>query len=157
MNKRLDFIAWCLKQLGKPYLWGQKGPDAFDCSGFVTAGYFEVGLPDWRQTHSSANLWDELDDVPLVLGELQSFPQPKPGDLAFWGDPVNHVMVHWGDGRLIGACGGDHTTTTVELALKRNAKVRYRNGVNYRPTFRGYRVSPFEDFETDVPTEGAST
>ena len=156
MSKRLDFIAWCLEQVGKPYIWGSKGPDSFDCSGYVTDGYFSVGLPDWRQTRSSADLFDLLEDVQILVGETSSIPKPQPGDLCFWGNPVNHVMVYWGDGRVLGACGGDHTTTTLEEALKRNAKVRFRSGVNYRAAFRGYRTSPFEDFETDVPTQGAN-
>lgn len=128
------FISWCQMQMGKPYTWGAKGPDAYDCSGFVTAGIRACGGPDWRQTHNSQALFDALEPTDT----------PEPGDLAFYGPPgkINHVMVHWIDGRVIGACGGDSSTTTAELATARGAAVQFRKQVRYRPDFRGFRRLP---------------
>jgi cell wall-associated NlpC family hydrolase len=150
-GKRLQFMGWAIEQLGKPYIWDAKGPDSFDCSGFVTAGFYACFLPDWRGTHNSLRLYEELppaDDATV-----------KPGDLCFWGSPdgsvaVDHVMVWWGDHakRVLGACGGGSHTRTVLEALKHNAKVQFRPGINYRPYFRGYRKSPL-----DPPAEEVST
>ncbi len=36
-------IAFALGQLGKPYQWGEAGPDAYDCSGLVYAAYAVAG------------------------------------------------------------------------------------------------------------------
>ena len=36
-------IAYARQQLGKPYLWGGTGPDAFDCSGLVMMAYRAAG------------------------------------------------------------------------------------------------------------------
>ena len=33
-------IAYAQPQLGKPYLWGGSGPDAYDCSGLTMPGPF---------------------------------------------------------------------------------------------------------------------
>jgi len=137
MSRRLDFIAWCLQQEGKPYVWDSKGPDTFDCSGLVTAGYLAVGLPDWRATHSSALLWSELPEIHYL----------QVGDLCFWDDPIDHVMVWWGDGRCFGASGGNKTTDSVMKAAQRGARVHFTHGIQYRPRFRGFRVSPFEQYE----------
>jgi cell wall-associated NlpC family hydrolase len=37
-------IGFALAQLGKPYLWGAAGPDAYDCSGLVFAAYAAAGV-----------------------------------------------------------------------------------------------------------------
>ena len=37
-------IAFALAQLGKPYVWGATGPDAYDCSGLVYAAYASAGI-----------------------------------------------------------------------------------------------------------------
>jgi cell wall-associated NlpC family hydrolase len=37
-------IAYARTQLGKPYLWGGTGPDAFDCSGLVMMAYRAAGV-----------------------------------------------------------------------------------------------------------------
>ena len=37
-------IAYAEQQLGKPYLWGGAGPDAYDCSGLVMQAYASAGI-----------------------------------------------------------------------------------------------------------------
>ena len=37
-------IAYARRQLGKPYLWGGTGPDAFDCSGLAMEAYAAAGV-----------------------------------------------------------------------------------------------------------------
>lgn len=122
------FLRWCLERVGKPYVWGAKGPDAFDCSGLVTAGVLACGGPDWRQTHNSARLFD-------VLAPTQ---WPVAGGLAFYGPPhrVVHVMVVVGDGRVFGAAGGGSQTTTPT----KGACVQFRASVDYRRDRRGFRA-----------------
>lgn len=144
-EKRLDFLAWLLKQQDKPYIWGGKGPDEFDCSGLVTAGLFLCGITtkDWRQTHAASTLFDSLDAT----------EKPRPGDLAFYGNPVkvSHVMVCFGDGRVYGATGGHHSTISIERAKYANACVKFRSAVSYRPDFRGYRKLPIDDEMEVIP------
>src|SRR5579871_1200223 len=37
-------LVWALQQLGKPYLWGAAGPDAFDCSGLALRAWEAAGV-----------------------------------------------------------------------------------------------------------------
>lgn len=39
--------AFLHAQLGKPYVWGAEGPDAYDCSGLLFRAYWEERVP-WR-------------------------------------------------------------------------------------------------------------
>jgi len=134
--QRLAFIKWLLDQRDKPYLWGGKhGDPGYDCSGLVTAGYFVLGLPDWRETHSAKGLFDALPKTDW----------PRAGDVCFYGHPTKHVMVYWGNGRIYGAHGGDSSTTTLEEAIRRGAKVSFVPDVYYRLDFTGYGASPFKD------------
>ena len=138
MSKRLAFIDWLLRQEKKVALWGQKGPEMFDCSGLVTRGFVEIGLttafiPNFT---NAAKLWSNLPAT----------DKPKPGDLAFYGDEhrIKHVMVVWGDGRVYGACGATPEITTRAKAIEEGAMVRFRKP-GYRKDFRGYRRSPLDE------------
>jgi cell wall-associated NlpC family hydrolase len=77
-------LAFALAQIGKPYLWGGTGPNAFDCSGLVQAAYESAGI-DLQRTAQ-----DQYDEGPVV-------PAGTPletGDLVFFGggpQDVTHV------------------------------------------------------------------
>lgn len=133
MKTKRDFLELALAQLNKPYIWGAKGPDRFDCSGLVTWCLKELGGPDWRQSHSSARLFDKLPSVPL--------DQIQPGDLALYGPPhkVTHVMIVSDYGTVIGASNGDSTTRTLDDAKRRKACVKVKPNIKYRPDLRGVR------------------
>lgn len=130
MPSRIAFLDWVLAQEGKPYIWGAKGPEQFDCSGLVTAAIREVGGPDLRMMYNCARLYSLL------------LPTDKPvkGDLCFYGlkDRPTHVMVFIGP-TVFGASGGGKQTTTPVA----HAKVQYKPRVTYRPDFLGYRKLPF--------------
>jgi hypothetical protein len=125
-------LAFAVIEEGKLYRWGGKGPDSWDCSGLVTGPIFRAGGPDWRNTHHSQALFDLL----------RPENAPQAGRLAFYGSSqrgVSHVMWCVGDGRVYGACGGDSSVTTPELARDRGAKAMFRLRVEYRADFLGYR------------------
>ena len=54
-------IAFAQQQLGKPYLWGGTGPDAFDCSGLVMMAYRQAGIGIARTSEAQ---WATLPHVP---------------------------------------------------------------------------------------------
>jgi cell wall-associated NlpC family hydrolase len=91
-------IAYARAQLGKPYLWGGTGPDAFDCSGLVMKAYASAGI---RIARTSQAQWVTERHV----------SSPQPGDLVFyqgadgtWTSP-GHVALVVGRGQMIEAYG----------------------------------------------------
>jgi cell wall-associated NlpC family hydrolase len=91
-------ITFALAQLGKPYLWGAIGPDAYDCSGLTSTSYENAGIKISR--HSS----DQFSD-----GALLPVSQAQPGDLLFWAytpsDPstIHHVAIYLGNNQIVEA------------------------------------------------------
>ena len=45
-------VKAALTRLGRPYVWGAKGPDAFDCSGLVKWAYAQAGITVGDNTHA---------------------------------------------------------------------------------------------------------
>jgi cell wall-associated NlpC family hydrolase len=90
-------IAFAKKQLGKPYVWGAEGPDAFDCSGLTMQAYAHAGIQLDRVTRQQ---WTDGKHVPLS--------KAKPGDLLFWSHgssvaSIHHVAIYLGHGKIIEA------------------------------------------------------
>ncbi|HKS49777.1 MAG TPA: NlpC/P60 family protein [Amycolatopsis sp.] len=81
-----------MTQLGKPYVWGAAGPNAYDCSGLVRWAFRQAGvnLPRTSSTQST-------------VGKPVSRDQLRPGDLVFFYSPVHHVGIYVGDGRILHA------------------------------------------------------
>jgi cell wall-associated NlpC family hydrolase len=106
-------IAFAKAQLGKPYQWGQAGPDSYDCSGLVYAAYAAAGIHLGRTTYE----WQQ-DGAVIPLSQVQ------PGDLLFSagadGTASNpgHVVMYLGGGQVIQApqAGQDVQTGPVDLA-----------------------------------------
>jgi peptidoglycan DL-endopeptidase CwlO len=91
-------IAYAEAQIGKPYLWGGTGPDAFDCSGLVMMAYRAAGIAIAR---TSQQQWATEPHVTAA--------QVQPGDLVFFagadGTPTSpgHVGLVIGNGQMIEA------------------------------------------------------
>ena len=144
-DKLAQALAWVREQEGKPYLFGSKGdlrPTAggnqvqcYDCSGFVTSFILAAGGPDWRQSHGSAGLVDEL-------GPILIRPPHGPICIAVYGRPVDHVMLRTEDGRVVGASGAGASCTTVDEAMRLRACVHWKPVTTYRADFRGYLQLP---------------
>jgi cell wall-associated NlpC family hydrolase len=74
-------LAFAMAQIGRPYLWGGTGPNAFDCSGLVQAAYRSAGIELPRVAQ------DQYDAGPhLPLGAPL-----QPGDLVFFGTSATNV------------------------------------------------------------------
>jgi cell wall-associated NlpC family hydrolase len=91
-------ISFAEQQLGKPYLWGGTGPDAFDCSGLVMMAYRTAGINIERTSEAQ---WASEQRVPAS--------RVQPGDLVFFagsdGTPTSpgHVGLVIGNGKMIEA------------------------------------------------------
>ena len=79
------------KHLGKAYVWGAKGPDNFDCSGFTSYVYQAVtGIWIGGDTYSQ-----------IYAGREVSYSELQPGDLVF--PHAGHVGIYIGNGQMIHA------------------------------------------------------
>lgn len=90
VGQKIVNIAY--SKVGAPYAWGAAGPDAFDCSGFTSWVYSQVGktIPRTSQAQASAG-------TPVAYENLQ------PGDIvAFYGG-ASHVGIYVGNGKIVDA------------------------------------------------------
>jgi peptidoglycan DL-endopeptidase CwlO len=92
-------LAYAEAQLGKPYIYGEAGPDAFDCSGLAMMAYRAAGIVIPR---TAAAQWAYGTQIPAS--------QVQPGDLVFFSgadgtpaapghvgivlDPAAHTMIN---------------------------------------------------------------
>ena len=93
-------VAFAKKQVEarKPYVWGDEGPNAFDCSGLVYAAYRAAGLgwPNWDRLNSA--LYSTYT-MHVRLDEL------VPGDLLFYSykgtiSTIHHITIYAGGGKM---------------------------------------------------------
>ncbi|EPR4668541.1 SH3 domain-containing protein [Listeria monocytogenes] len=85
-----ELYAEAKKHLGKPYKWGTRGPDTFDCSGYTQYVYQKVTgikIPD-----TSGPQYAAADKV--------KNGNQKPGDLVYF---KGHVGIYIGNGKMINA------------------------------------------------------
>ena len=89
-------IAFARAQLGKPYILGARGPNAWDCSGLTMKAYEAAGT--YIGTHSVSNQFiNAMDKRQLVpLRDVAA------GDLIFWSTSNNHLNRGYGDKYHIG-------------------------------------------------------
>lgn len=100
-------VAYAQAQLGKPYLWGGAGPNAFDCSGLVWAAYAAAGVTVPRTSDKQYLAAYKITEAELVPGDLVFY---NPGENALPGLP-GHVAIFVGAGQVIQA---PHTGAFVE-------------------------------------------
>lgn len=82
-------VSIAARYLGVPYLWGGTTPDGFDCSGFTSYVYAQVGI-DLPRTSSQQR----------YAGTVISRDQAQPGDL-IWSP--GHIGIYVGDNQQIEA------------------------------------------------------
>jgi cell wall-associated NlpC family hydrolase len=85
-------IDAALAQLGDSYVWGAAGPNSFDCSGLTMYAWGKAGV---SLSHSSKAQASE--------GRRVSKSELMPGDLVFFFQPISHVGIYLGNGRIVHA------------------------------------------------------
>jgi peptidoglycan DL-endopeptidase CwlO len=88
-------VEVAMSQLGKAYVWGATGPQAFDCSGLTSYAWARAGkrLPRTSRAQYAAT-------------RRISRSEWQPGDLLFFakpGRPIHHVAMYIGNGKMVEA------------------------------------------------------
>jgi cell wall-associated NlpC family hydrolase len=87
-------ITYALAQLGKPYLWGGDGPDAFDCSGLTMMAWAHAGV---TLLHFTGDQINEGAAVPSLADISPGDLVLVPGSDGTISNP-GHVGMYIGDG-----------------------------------------------------------
>lgn len=90
-----DAVDFAAALIGRPYVWGAEGPDAFDCSGLTQYVFQRFGVELPRRAISQSRVGN-------AARRLQR------GDLVFFStdtrrSEVTHVGIYEGDGMMIDA------------------------------------------------------
>ena len=99
-----DIVADAKQYLGIPYKWGGTDPTkGLDCSALVQRAYGDLGI----------NLPRVSQDQAKMGTEVASLADAKPGDLVAFGQPVDHIAIYAGNGKIIQA---PHTGDVVRIS-----------------------------------------
>ena len=93
-------VADAKRYLGVPYVFGGTDPaTGLDCSGFVQRAYSDLGIKLPRIAADQARVGQAVPGL----------AQAVPGDLLAFGQPVDHIAIYLGNGKMIAAPKpGDH-------------------------------------------------
>lgn len=102
-------------QIGKPYVWGATGPNAYDCSGLVQYAYSQAGKNIGRTTYQQAG-----------AGQHVSVSQAQTGDILMWGD--YHDAIYVGNNQYVHAPqpGQNVTQATISSYFMPDYAIRVR-------------------------------
>ena len=114
-------VAFARQQLGKPYVYGAGGPNAFDCSGFTSYVYSHFGYQLNRVSGAQAADGRSVSKADLAPGDILLFSR-KPGG------PIGHVAIYMGGGQLIHASNSHKKIITKGL-----------NGSYFSKNYKGAR------------------
>ena len=109
-EKGSAIVQAALTKVGCKYVWGAKGPNQFDCSGFVYWCLKEAGVPSANSMCTTAAGQAQYCNN---RGWVISQSDLQPGDLVFWqnatctkGDrwnEIHHAGIYIGEGKVIEA------------------------------------------------------
>lgn len=141
-NSALEFLPLlALGYLNIPYIYGGKTIfPGLDCSGLICDLLGSLGVIPRNSEFNSQALYNLLKPN-SVDGEIAL------GSLAFYGasiSAIDHVAMFLDTHLIIEAAHGDHTTTTIEEAYKKNARVRV-SPFNYRKDLVAVLRPKYED------------
>jgi cell wall-associated NlpC family hydrolase len=100
LEQRLKAVEFAKRQVlaQRPYVWGDEGPNSFDCSGLVYAAYKSAGLgwPNWDRLNSGL-FYTYTKQIPIA--------QMEPGDLIFYSykgtqSTIHHMSIYAGGGMM---------------------------------------------------------
>jgi cell wall-associated NlpC family hydrolase len=123
-------VQVALAQVGKPYIWGTKGPNAFDCSGLASWSYAQIGLNIPAGSRAQFSGMSEVGRSSV-----------QPGDLIFFSMAGTSRIDHVG---LLADVNADGVWDLVHAANPElGVRVDYNvfGSAYYQPRIRGFRTA----------------
>lgn len=84
-----------IQQLGKPYVYGNDGPDSFDCSGLIKYVYSKVDINLPRVVADQSKIGKPIEKKDLKFGDIVFFSNDGYG--------LTHAGIYVGNGYFIHA------------------------------------------------------
>ena len=110
-NKSISsLISVAKSKLGCRYVLGGKGPNTFDCSGFVYYCLKSIGV---NQSYWTSSGWRGNGKYEKIT----SMGSIRAGDIIAFGNGLNHVGIALGGGMMIDASSGDGRIRITNLSL----------------------------------------
>lgn len=123
-----SIVAIAKQFLGCPYVYGASGPNAFDCSGFTSYVYRQVGI---SIPHGATSQY--RGGTPVSRENVQ------PGDLVFIADPaycagypISHVGIYIGNGQFIHASSNRGEGVTISNIFSGHYGTYYAGARRYQ-------------------------
>lgn len=122
-----DLLAEAKSHRGKKYVYGSKGPNTFDCSGFTGYVYNQFGIKLDRTSRGQFT-----NGVSVKAGEL------RPGDLVFFqgrsgSGGVGHV------GMVVAADNANKTFTFIHASVSKGIEIQQSTTAYYKSRYLGAR------------------
>lgn len=91
-----QIVATAQRKIGSPYKWGHRGPNSFDCSGFVQWVYKELGInvPGTTSEWRTSGLMSPRNRSNLQVGDVFLMNTTR---------RLGHVGIYIGNGKMIHA------------------------------------------------------
>ncbi len=98
--------------LDKPYVYGASGPSRFDCSGFTSYVFKQIGIEIPRTSKSQATIGTSIKKSELQVGDLVFFDTSGVNN-----GNISHVGIYIGNGNFIHASSGKSAKRVVISSL----------------------------------------
>lgn len=95
-NNGKKIVDEALKHVGKSYSYGASGPNSFDCSGFSSYVYRQVGYSLPHSSNTQGTLGSYVSKELLALGDLVFFSNRSDRS-------INHVGIYIGNNNFVHA------------------------------------------------------
>lgn len=97
-SKRDKIVSYAKQFLGRPYVYGSRGPQSFDCSGFTGYIFKQYGVSLNRTAAGQASNGKTIARSELLAGDLLLFHTTRSG--------ISHAGMYIGNGQFIHASSG---------------------------------------------------
>lgn len=104
-------VLFALAQVGKAYVYGATGPNAYDCSGLVVAAFRHAGVTLPRTTGGMRSAGRHVERSQMRRGDV------------LWFEGGGHVAIYLGDGMIVHAAN-ERTDVLVGRVYETPVEVR---------------------------------